>query len=96
MDVETCSRIAASERHFASDRTPVIRYLSPRGYQIAQCANTGVLGKTIPDLERTLVPDKHLLHEQVEKVLFLCSREGVDQAREVGQDLVEEVSLKDW
>jgi len=48
------------------------------------------MGESIPDFERTSVLNEHLLHEQLEKVLFLRRGDGVHDASQVGQDLVDE------
>jgi hypothetical protein len=56
----------------------LVRTLSPRGYQIAQCSNAMEMGESVPDFKSTPVSYEHLLHEQAEKVLFLCMWGGFD------------------
>jgi hypothetical protein len=51
------------------------------------------MGESVPDFERASVFYEHLLHEQAEKVLFLCIRYGFDHALQIGQDLVQEFGL---
>jgi hypothetical protein len=61
----------------------LFRTLSPRGYQIGQCANLGKLRESIPDFNFAFVPNLHLFHQQVEKVPFLWGWYGVDYAPEI-------------
>jgi hypothetical protein len=47
------------------------------------------MGESVPDFERASVFYEHLLHEQLEKVLFMCIRYGFNHPLQVGQDLVQ-------
>jgi len=59
-----------------SDYSGIVRTRSPRGYRIGQCANLRKLGESVPDFIGSPVANEHLLHEQVEKVFFLCGWDG--------------------
>ena len=51
----------------------MFRILGRKGLQLTQYTNPRKLGESIPGFESMLVLDKHLLHENVERVLF-CDR----------------------
>ena len=64
----------------------MFRILGRRGYHIAQCTKPGKLGESVPDFKSTPVANKHLLHEQVEKVLFLWGGDRIDDPLEIDGD----------
>ncbi len=74
----------------------MVRILGRRGYHTAQCTKSRKLGESVPDFESTLVSYEHLLHEQSEKVLFLCIWDGFHHALQVGEDFMEEVFFYGW
>ena len=61
----------------------LVRILGRRGYHIAQCTKPGKLGESVPDFKSTPVTHEYLLHEQVEKVLFLWGGDGIDDPLEI-------------
>ncbi|MBE9472860.1 MAG: hypothetical protein IMY75_12215 [Chloroflexi bacterium] len=68
----------------------MVRTLSPRGYHIAQCTKPGKLGESVPVFKSTPVTHEYLLHEQVEKVLFLWGGDGIDDPLEIDKDLLQD------
>ena len=67
-----------------------VRTLVHSGSQMCQCTNRIGVRHGVPDLGRVSVVDEHLLHHQVEEVLFLWGRprgEDIVEAPEEGGDL---------